>query len=87
LLSLRSGPRYLGEAAGLGLGDAVFAAGVFLAVGFGPPPVVPTISTCVILTAFCGELFCGSHGPALHGIRAIFFTNSTVASSHWPKMV
>jgi len=41
----------------------------------------PWISMCVILTGFDGKSF----GP--RGMRAIFFTSSTAASSHWPKMV
>jgi hypothetical protein len=57
----------------------------FLAAGFDP---APTISMCVIFTGFAGRLLLLLHAiPPPQGIRAIFFTNSTLASSHWPKMV
>jgi hypothetical protein len=57
----------------------------FFAAGFAP---APTISMCVIFTGFAGRLlFPLQVIPPPQGMRAIFFTNSTLSSSHWPKMV
>src|ERR1700690_4327060 len=57
-----------------------FAAGLAAGLAAAAPPCL--ISMCVILTGLKGRLLLWALS-----MRAIFFTSSTVASSHWPKIV
>src|SRR5438067_890271 len=60
---------------GAGFGVCLCAGAVWVV------PPAPSIVILLIFTGFSGRSF------ASRGMRAIFFTSSTLASSHWPKIV